>query len=350
MRLCLALLAAILPASAAAQVPKPAEGLITLHDFHLQSGQTLPELRLHYLTLGTPTRDPQGHVTNAAILLHGTTGSANSFITPDMEAGLYGPGQPLDATKTFLVIPDGIGAGGSTKPSDGLCGHFPRYGYTDQVQASHDLLAQLGISHLHVVLGTSMGGMQTWLWAELFPTGADAFVAVASTPAPVTGRNMLWREAIMQAIKADPDWHDGQPDPHHPPQQWALTAAPLFAIMTGDATRLAATVPTRAAAPAAWHTLVDKELRTANACDTLYQFDSSFDYDPTPLLGRITAPFLSINFADDLLNPPAFLRVPTRPNFHEFVVTDPAGLYGHQTLNHPVVWATGLRAFLTGIN
>jgi homoserine O-acetyltransferase len=349
MRPSLALLAAFLPITAAAQTPQPSEGLVTLHDYHLQSGQTLPDLRLHYLTLGTPTRDPQGHITNAAVLLHGTTGSAKSFITPDMQAGLYGPGQPLDATKMFLVIPDGIGAGGSTKPSDGACGHFPRYGYTDQVQATHDLLAQLGITHPRVVLGTSMGGMQTWLWAELFPTGADAFVAVASTPAPVTGRNMLWREAIMQAIKADPDWHDGQPDPQHPPRQWALTAAPLFAIMTGDATRLAATVPNRAAAPAAWQTLVDKELQTANACDTLYQFDSSFDYNPAPQLGRITAPFLSINFADDLLNPPEFLHLPVRPNFQEFMLTDPAALYGHQTLTHPAVWAGGLRAFLDAI-
>jgi homoserine O-acetyltransferase len=205
------------------------------------------------------------------------------------------------------------------------------------------------VVHAKIVLGTSMGGMQTWLWAERYPGDADAFVAVASTPAPVTGRNMLWRETIMQAIKADPDWRGGQPDPKHPPRAWGITAAPLFAIMTGDADRLQSAVPNRAAAHGYLDTLVDKELRTANACNVFCQFDSSFDYDPAPMLGRISAPFLSINFADDLLNPPEFLHLPARANIHAFMVTDQAGLYGHKTLAHPAVWASGLRDFLAKI-
>ncbi len=340
------LFASLFPIAAAAQAPSPSEGSLALGDYRLQSGQTIAELRLHYLTIGKPKLDAKGQVANAAVLLHGTTGSARSFVTADMRDGLYGPGKPLDAAGLFLVIPDGIGAGGSSKPSDGLCGRFPRYGYIDQVEASHALLARLGIAHAKVVLGTSMGGMQTWLWAERYPGDADAFVAVASTPAPVAGRNMLWRETIMQAIQTDPDWRGGQPDPKHPPREWSIAAAPLFAIMTGDVDRLQASAPNRAAAQGLFKALVDKEQKTANACDILFQFDSSFDYDPAPLLGRISAPFLSINFADDLLNPPELLHIPTGGNFHKIMVTDAASLYGHETLNHPSIWASGLRNFL----
>jgi homoserine O-acetyltransferase len=349
MRPKLTILALLAPVIAAAQPRQPSDGVVTLRDYRLNGGQTIPELHLHYLTLGRPRLDEHGHVINAAVLLHGTTGSARSLVTADMEAGLYGPGQPLDTSRLFLVIPDGIGAGGSTKPSDGLCGRFPRYGYLDQIQASHELLAHIGVAHAKVILGTSMGGMEAWLWAERYPDFADAFVAVASTPLPVTGRNALWRETIIQAIENDPDWRSGQPDAAHPPHDWTITAAPLFDIMTEDVTRLQAAVPDRAAAPGYVHSVVDKELRTANACDFLYKFDSSFDYDPAPLLGRISAPFLSINFGDDLLNPPEFLHLPARPNFHKFMVTDPANLYGHETAYHPAVWAGGLRTFLDSV-
>ena len=337
------LLAVMLPCSALAQAQEHA---LTLPSYRLHDGETLHNLRLNYLLIGEPKHDAQGGIDNAAILLHGTTGSAKTFLAPEMTGALYGSGQPLDTGKYLLVIPDGIGAGQSSKPSDALCGSFPHYGYVDQVETTHLLMRSLGIRHAKIVLGTSMGGMQTWLWAERFPDDADAFVAVASTPAPVSGRNVLWRETIMQAITTDPDWNSGHPDPAHPPRGWASTAAPLFDIMTSDVTRLQAQIPDRQAAPQAVQTLVARELQTASPCDVLYQFASSYDYHPEQDLARITAPFLSINFADDLLNPPEQLHIPKAANFHAVMVTDPSALYGHNTLRQPAGWSAGLGKFL----
>ena len=213
----------------------PAGGTVTLADFAFADGETLPALKLHYLTLGTPTRDAAGHVTNAVLLLHGTTGSATQFTERGFSDALYGPGQPLDATRFFLVIPDGIGAGASSKPSDGLHARFPRYGYRDQVRAAHDMLERIGVTHLKLVLGTSMGGMQAWLWGETYPRASDALVAVASTPAPISGRNMMWRQMISEAIRQDPDWRGGDYPGDAPPRAWARTVMPLFTIMTGNA-------------------------------------------------------------------------------------------------------------------
>lgn len=340
------LLALAIPISANAQTVQPKDGTLTLPDYRFDDAERLSILRLHYLTLGTPQRDAQGHVTNAVLLMHGTTASGHAFITPDMEQSLYGPGQPLDISHLFLVMPDSIGAGGSSKPSNGLCGRFPHYGYLDQIEANHAVLTHLGVMHERLVLGTSMGGMQTWQWAEHYPGEADALVAVASTAAPVTGRNMLWREMVMRAITSDPHWNDGQPTPQHPPREWSVTAAPLFAIMTQDVGRLQTIIPDRKAASATFDALVTRQISTASPCDVLYQFESSFDYDPRPGLGRITVPFLSVNFADDLLNPPELLHLPTRSNFHEYMVSSEASLYGHDTLNHPAGWSAGLQAFL----
>ena len=347
MRAGLMMFAMMLPCAALAQVQPTVEGTITVPEYRLHSGETMQNLRLHYLLIGEKRRNAQGQIQNAVILLHGTTGSAKAFTTAEMAGALYGPGQALDTHKYVLVIPDGIGAGGSSKPSDGLCGAFAHYGYMDQVETAHLLMQKLGVMRAKLVLGTSMGGMQTWLWAERFPDDADAFVAVASTPAPISGRNMLWREAVMQAITTDPDWHGGHPDPVHPPRGWAATAAPLFDIMTSDVARLQTQVPDRQAAPQAVHALVARELGTASPCDVLYQFASSFDYQPQADLGRITAPFLSINFADDLLNPVEQLHLPRAANFHALMVSDPALLYGHNTLRYPAGWAAGLAAFLT---
>ena len=347
MRAGLMMFAMMLPWAALAQSKPTGEGTITVPEYRLHSGETLQNLRLHYLLIGELHRNAQGQITNAVILLHGTTGSAKAFATAEMAGALYGPGQALDTHKYVLVVPDGIGAGGSSKPSDGECGAFPHYGYVDQVESTHLLMQKLGVTHAKLVLGTSMGGMQTWVWAERFPDDADAFVAVASTPAPISGRNMLWREAVMQAITTDPDWRGGHPDPARPPRVWAATAAPLFDIMTSDVARLQKQVPDRQAAPGAVHALVARELDTASPCDVLYQFASSFDYQPQTDLGRITAPFLSINFADDLLNPVEQLHLPKGSNFHALMVTDPALLYGHNTLRYPAGWAAGLQAFLT---
>ena len=323
------------------------EGDWVARDFRFADGEALPELRLHYRTLGTPHRDATGRIDNAALLLHGTTGTGAQFLQASMAGPLFGSDGPLDLTRWFVVLPDGIGAGGSSKPSDGLRARFPRYGYRDQVEAQRRLLQEgLGVAHLRLVLGTSMGGMQAWLWAGLHPDMMDAVVPIACQPAPVSGRNMLWREMLLRAIVTDPGWQDGTYDA--PPTRWA-EAWPLFRIMTDSAGALQEAAPTRAGAEALFGQLA-AEGRARDAADTYYVFDSSRDYDPEPLLPRITARLLAINFTDDLLNPPelgaverAVARLPRAA-----AVLVPAGSrsHGHQNLAHAEIWAGHLARFL----
>ena len=232
-------------AQAANSRPKPNDAFVDVHDFVFDEGETLASLKLHYLTLGTPRRDASGAIANGVLLLHGTAGSAADLAQAAFFDALYGAGEPLDLSRYFLVIPDAIGAGDSSKPSDGLRTHFPHYGYKDQVRAQHLLLEQIGIKHLKLVLGTSMGGMQTWLWGEMFPNDMDCLVAIASTPAAISGRNMIWREMISQAIRSDPAWKNGDYPKDSPPKNWIKTAIPLSAIMTGSAEQLQKQAPTR---------------------------------------------------------------------------------------------------------
>jgi homoserine O-acetyltransferase len=218
--------------------PKPNDAFVDVHDFVFGDGETLASLKLHYLTLGKPNRDASGAITNAVLLLHGTAGSAADLVQPGFFDSLYGAGQPLDLSRYFLVIPDAIGAGDSSKPSDGLHAHFPHFGYKDQVQADHQMLERIGVKHLKLVLGTSMGGMQTWLWGEMFPNDMDCLVALASTPAAISGRNMVWREMVSQAIRDDPAWKNGDYPKDSPPKNWINAVIPLSAIMTGSAEQL----------------------------------------------------------------------------------------------------------------
>ena len=348
-------LAAMLVTSAAAGTPRvaaqaanpqPESNAAIVHDFVFDDGETLASLKLHYLTLGTPHRNASGAITNGVLLLHGTAGSAADLVTADFFDALYGAGEPLDLSRYFLVIPDAIGAGDSSKPSDGLRAHFPRFGYRDQVRADHQMLEQIGIRHLKVVLGTSMGGMQTWLWGEMFPNDMDCLVAIASTPAAISGRNMIWREMVSQAIRGDPAWRNGDYPKDSPPRDWINAVIPLSAIMTGSAEQLQKQGPTRATAI----NLVDKMEASGgeayDANDMLYAFESSADYDPAPNLSVIDKPMLTVNFADDLTNPPQFLRLPTASNYTS--VTIPAGpdSYGHMNIAHPAVWASALQSFL----
>ena len=317
-------------------------------DFRFADGESLPALTLHYRTLGAAVRDAAGNITNAVLMLHGTTGSAETFLARGFSDALYGPGQPLDAAKYFLVIPDGIGAGQSSKPSDGMHARFPHYGYVDQVRAQHDLVTALGIKHLKLVIGTSMGGMQTWLWGETYPDAADALVAVASTPAAVSGRNKMWREMISQAIRLDPEWHDGDYDKTKPPTAWARTSLPLFAIMTDNAEDLQSRAPTAADAVDLVSNLSSRG-KTIDANDYLYTFESSRDYDPAPRLGAINKPILAINFADDLLNPPGLLNLPQLATLTAVMLPGGPKSYGHQTLSHAALWAPALSSFLTAL-
>ena len=325
--------------------PKPNHAFVELHDFAFDDGEKLPSLKLHYLTLGTPRRDASGAIVNGVLLLHGTAGSAADLAQAAFFDALYGAGEPLDLSRYFLVIPDAIGAGDSSKPSDGLQADFPHYGYKDQVRAQHLLLEKIGIKHLKLVLGTSMGGMQTWLWGEMFPNDMDCLVAIASTPAAISGRNMIWREMISQAIRSDPAWKNGDYPKESPPKNWIKAVIPLSAIMTGSAGQLEKQAPTRETAIELVGKLeADGEAYDAN--DMLYAFESSADYDPAPKLNAIIKPMLTINFADDLTNPPEHLHLPTASNYTDVMFPAGPASYGHMNIAHPAVWASTLGSFL----
>ena len=195
----------------AANYPAPVEGDYTIRDFKFTSGENLPELRIHYRTLGTLQKDGQGKTRNAVLIMHGTTGSGAQFIQPVFAGELFGKGQPLDATKFFIVLPDGIGHGKSSKPSDGMHAKFPGYGYVDMVNAQYRLLTDgLGVNHARLIMGTSMGGMHTWLWGEMHPDFMDALMPLASLPTQISGRNRAWRRIVIDAIRNDPDWSNGE--------------------------------------------------------------------------------------------------------------------------------------------
>lgn len=296
----LPLLAALCACLLRAQVP--AEGDAHLRDFRFSSGQVLPDLRIHYRTFGSPRRDASGVVRNAVLITHGTTGSGAQFLRPEFSGQLFGPGQPLDAAKYFIVLPDGIGHGQSSKPSDGLRARFPRYGYADMVEAQRRLLADtLGVTHLRLVMGTSMGGMHTWLWGQLHPGMMDALMPLASLPTQIAGRNRVWRRMVIDGIRQDPQWQGG--DYKTQPQSLRL-AAQMLHFMGGNPVLRQAEAPTLAKADAAIDAFTAGYLRTGDANDVLYALEASWDYDPGPGLERIQAPLLAVNTADDLINPP----------------------------------------------
>lgn len=326
--------------SALHAAPAPVEGDYVARSFRFQTGEVLQDVRLHYTTLGSPARDQDGRVTNAVLLLHGTTGTGARFLAPSFKDELFGPGQPLDASKYYLIMPDGLGRGGSSKPSDGLRAKFPKYGYEDVVAAQHLLVTQgLGVDHLRLVLGTSMGGMQTWLWGERYPGMMDGLMPIASQPAQISGRNLLWRRVITQAIRNDPDWHGG--DYAVQPTRWAATI-PLFTIMADSAVRLQAQAPTYQEGNALFDRLVASALKSCDANDYLYWFESSWDYDPVPGLDRIQAHLIAVNFADDQINPceldvmeKAMARI---PRGRAVLVPAGPGTIGHQTQTRAVLW------------
>ncbi|HXT12781.1 MAG TPA: alpha/beta fold hydrolase [Candidatus Angelobacter sp.] len=282
--------------------PPPFQGDFIIHDFHFNSGETLPELRLHYRTFGTPRRDDRGIVRNAVLILHGTTGTGAQFLRSEFADQLYGKGQPLDITRYYLILPDNIGHGQSSKPSDGLRAKFPRYGYLDMIEAQYRLLTDgLGVNHLRLVMGTSMGGMHSWLWGELHPDFMDALMPLASLPAQISGRNRVWRRIVIDSIRGAPDWQNG--DYQTQPYGLKIAAETMFFMGSNPALQSRA-MPTLAKADAVLNAYVASFSRTHDANDVLYAFESSHDYDPAPGLEKITAPLLAINSADDLINPP----------------------------------------------
>jgi homoserine O-acetyltransferase len=285
-----------------ADYPAPSEGDYTIRDFKFTSGETLPELRLHYRTLGKPEKDAQGATRNAVLIIHGTTGSGAQFIRPEFAGELFGNGQPLDATKFFIILPDAIGHGKSSKPSDAMHTKFPRYGYTDMVEAQYRLLTDgLGVNHARLVMGTSMGGMHTWLWGELHPEFMDALMPLASLPTQISGRNRAWRRIIIDAIRDDPDWRGGDYATQPPSLR---TAAEMLWFMSSNPPLRQKEAPTRAKTDEVLDKFVNDYLETSDANDVLYAVEASRDYDPGPGLEKIRAQLLAINSADDLINPP----------------------------------------------
>jgi len=290
----------------AADYPAPAEGDYTIHDFKFTSAETLPELRLHYRIIGHPDKDAQGKTRNAVLIMHGTTGSGAQFVPrPEFAGELFGRDQPLDATKFFIVLPDGIGHGKSSKPSDGMHAKFPHYGYTDMVEAQYRLLTDgLGVNHARLVMGTSMGGMHTWLWGEMYPDFMDALMPLASLPTQISGRNRVWRRTIIDAIRNDPAWKGGEYPAAAGQPPSLRTAAEILWFMSSNPVLRWREAPTLAKADEVLDKFVADYIKTSDANDVLYALEASHDYDPGPNLEKIRAPLLAINSADDLINPP----------------------------------------------
>jgi homoserine O-acetyltransferase len=327
----------------------PVEGDFTLRDFRFESGESLPALRLHYRTLGTPRKDAAGVVRNAVLITHGTGGTGAQFLSRQFAGVLFGPGQLLDAAKYFIILPDGIGHGQSSKPSDGLHMRFPHYNYNDMVVAQYRLLTeQLGVNHLRLVMGTSMGGMHTWVWGERYPDFMDALMPLASLPVQIAGRNRMLRRMIMDAIKNDPDWQNGE---YKTQPLRGLTAAQYgLLMMTSVPLQLQKQAPTRAEADQLFESRLRAAVAGKDANDMLYYFDASRDYDPAPLLERIQAPLVAINSADDQVNPPELglaEREIKRVKHGRFILLPISDqTRGHGTHSLPALWQQHLAALL----
>jgi len=283
--------------------PVPADNDFVIHDFHFASGETLPELRLHYITLGNPRRDAHGRTVNAVLILHGIGGSGRSLLNERFAGVLFGHGQLLDSGQYFIILPDAIGHGKSSKPSDGLHAHFPKYGYVDMVAAQHALLVEgLHVDHVRLVMGASMGCMHTFLWGETYPAMMDALMPLACLPAPIAGRDQLWRDLIIDGIRADPEWQQGEYGSE--PQGALRTAAGLLMIAGSAPLQMQLSLPSRDAADEFLQKFMQRELDELDANDLLYQMAASRDYDPTSGLATIEAPLILVNSADDFINPP----------------------------------------------
>jgi len=297
----------LLAAPAAAQTDYAArltEGDVTLRDFRFRSGETMAQMRVHYATLGTPRRDGAGRIVNAVMVLHGTGGSGRQFLQPQFADALYGPGQPLDLARFYLILPDGIGHGRSSKPSDGLRMRFPHYDYDDMVEAQRRMLAELGVTRLRLLIGTSMGCMHIFVWAESHPDFARAAMPMACLPVEIAGHNRMWRRAAIEGIRHDPAWADGNYTAQ--PIQGLRTAVSLLQVAGFAPLYLQRAYPDRASAEAYIVERIDRDITTRDANDLIYQLEASRSYNPLPGLERIRAPMTWVNSADDFINPPDY--------------------------------------------
>jgi homoserine O-acetyltransferase len=333
----------------AATYPQPQEGDLVVRNFRFKSGEQLAKVKIHYRTLGTPKRNAAGAVRNAVLVLHGTGGSGAQFLTENFAGVLFGPGQLLDANRYFIVLLDNIGHGQSSKPSDGLHLRFPHYDYDDMIELQYRLLTEgLKVNHLRLVIGTSMGGMQTWLWAEQHPEFMDAAMPLASLPVEIGGRNRILRHMIVDSIRSDPQWREGEYK--NQPEHGLKAALSILFIMSSSPLQLQKQAPTRDAADALFENWKAARLQSTDANDMLYQFDASRNYNPEPKLDAIQVPLTAINSADDLINPPELgiaEREITQVKNGKFVLlptTDQTR--GHGTHSYPTIWQQHLSELL----
>jgi homoserine O-acetyltransferase/O-succinyltransferase len=344
------LLAVAGPSGVRAQsYPTPAESDFVVRAFRFQSGETLPEVRLHYRTVGTPRKDADGVVRNAVLILHGTGGTGRGFLSEGYAGRLFGKGQLLDAERYFIILPDNVGHGGSSRPSDGLRMKFPKYGYKDMVTLQHLLVTQgLGLSHLRLVMGTSMGGMHTWMWGYMFPDFMDGLMPLASNPIEIAGRNRVWRKALVNAIVTDPEWNGGN---YTTPPRGMANAIGFLLMASSVPLQWQRQFPNAAAADKYLSDQIASRMKSTDANDMIYYFRASEDYNPEPHLDRITKPLLAINSADDFVNPPEL------PMMQELMKRVKRGRFvlipispetrGHGTHSQPQIWAAELERFLT---
>ncbi len=335
-------------AAHAAGWPEPVEGDLVLRDFHFASGESLPELNLHYRTLGKPQIDKSGRTSNAVLIMHGTGGAGTQFLNDRFGGELFGPGQPLDATKFFIVLPDDIGHGKSSKPSDGLHARFPHYSYDDMILAEYRVLTEkLKVDHLRLVMGTSMGGMHTWLWGEKYPDFMDALMPLASLPVQISGRNRMLRKMLMDSIRTDPEWKNGE---YTQPPHGLVGALNILLIMGSSPLQWQKEAPDRDSADKFLDERIARYLKEDDANDLLYQVDASRDYNPQPQLGRIKAPLLAVNSADDQINPPelGILEREIRNVAHGRAVILPISdaTRGHGTHTLAAIWKDQLVSLL----
>ena len=341
-----------LAAAAAAQSPSafptPERHDFIVKNFRLQSGETLPEVRIHYRTVGTPIRGANGKITNGVLVMHGSSGDAGQVLAPSFSAPLLSKGAPLDAGKHFLIFPDNLGNGRSTKPSDGLRAKFPKYGYHDMVTLQHQLVTEgLGIDRLKLIIGISMGGMHAWLWGIRYPEAMDGLIPIAAQPVAIEGRNLLWRRILSQAIRKDPEWRSGN---YEKQPQGFLSIMPMFDMLVQSPVRLGESLTSYAKADAHLADVLEETLEEDDANNILYRFEASADYNPEPELQKIRARVLAILFEDDELNPTnlgTMERVMPKVKSGQMVVI-PAGpdTEGHRTQVKASVWREHVRRFM----
>jgi homoserine O-acetyltransferase/O-succinyltransferase len=324
----------------ASDYPDPVQSDFVVRNFRLAGGEALPQLRLHYFTIGAPHPDERGRITNAVLLLHGTGGRGAGFLTDAFAGELFGAGQPLDANRWFIIVPDNLGHGGSSKPSDGLRAKFPHYGYIDMVEAQRRLVTEgLGVDHLRLIIGTSMGCMHAWMWAGKHADFMDAVLPIACLPAPVAGRNRMERRLIVDAIRNDPEWKGGDYDRQ---PQGLVTALRMIAISAGSTRRLYLQAPTPEASDRLLDRMVQQRMQNADANDLSYAWDASNDYDPGPDLAKISATVTAVNFEDDERNPPQLgileREMPRVPNGRYVLIPAGERTRGHVSLADAALW------------